>query len=85
MSFPLTLSDSLIEASLIIITGTLPTMRLFLLHIAPGLFGEPEPTRTWTTHRDNGWELQHRETHGIFDVEDGSSQRRMLPTKSEAS
>jgi hypothetical protein len=32
--------DSLIEANLIIITGCLPTMRLFFRHVTPRLIGE---------------------------------------------
>lgn len=36
----LTFDFSLIEANLVIVTGCLPTMRLFFRHVAPGLIGE---------------------------------------------
>jgi hypothetical protein len=36
---------SLIEANLVIITGCLPAMRLFLRHVAPRLIGEPSTCR----------------------------------------
>ncbi|PVI04225.1 hypothetical protein DM02DRAFT_669228 [Periconia macrospinosa] len=70
----------LIEASLFIITGTLPTMRLFLRHIAPSWIGDTEATRT-VTHREPGWELQHQGTHGTYDAADASSEREIYPTK----
>ncbi|KAJ8109483.1 hypothetical protein OPT61_g7428 [Boeremia exigua] len=73
----------LIEASLIVITGTLPTMRLFLKHIAPSLIGETEATQPSTTRRESGWELQHRGTHDPYDIEDGSSEREIFNTKGE--
>lgn len=79
----LTLFVSLIEASLIVITGTLPTMRLFLKHIAPSLVGETEATHPSTTRRESGWELQHRGTHDPYDIEDGSSEREIFNTKGE--
>lgn len=76
-SASLTVSVSLIEASLIIITGTLPTMRLFLKHVAPTLIGDSEATQP-TTRRETGWELQHQGTHDPYDIEDGSSEREIL-------
>ncbi|KAJ4989116.1 integral membrane protein [Stagonosporopsis vannaccii] len=75
----------LIEASMIIITGTLPTMRLFLKHVAPTLVGETEATQPSTTRRHSGWELQHRGTHDPYEIEDGSSERGIFPTKDKAS
>ncbi|KAF1362648.1 hypothetical protein EJ07DRAFT_105666, partial [Lizonia empirigonia] len=75
----------LIEASLIIITGTLPTMRLFLRHVAPTLIGESEATHASTKRHETGWELQHREMHDPYDLEDGSSEREIFPAKRESS
>lgn len=76
---------SLIEASLIIITGTLPTMRLFLKHVAPTLIGVTEATHPTITRRGSGWELQHQGTHDLYETEDGSSDREMISMKDEAS
>ncbi|KAE9962581.1 hypothetical protein BLS_000164 [Venturia inaequalis] len=73
----------LIEASLIIITGTLPTMRLFLRHVAPTLIDDPDVVRTSMTLRKTGWELQHRGTHDPYDIEDGASERETLDPKGE--
>lgn len=75
--------DSLIEASLIIITGTLPTMRLFLRHVAPTLIDDPDVVRTSMTLRKTGWELQHRGTHDPYDLEDGASEGETLDPKGE--
>ncbi|KAH6614189.1 hypothetical protein C7974DRAFT_444198 [Boeremia exigua] len=73
----------LIEASLIIITSTLPTMRLFLHHVAPTLVGETEATQPSGTRQGAGWELQNRETHDPYEIEDGSSEREIFPKKSD--
>lgn len=40
LRLPLIVLQSLIEANLVIITGCLPTMRLFFKHVAPNLIGE---------------------------------------------
>ncbi|QDS72191.1 hypothetical protein FKW77_004981 [Venturia effusa] len=75
----------LIEASLIIITATLTSMRLFLRHVAPAWMGEMEIVGTSPTLRETGWELQHRGTHDPDDVEDGSSEGDVYHTKDQSS
>lgn len=77
--------DSLIEASLIIITGTLPTMRIFLRHVAPTLIGDSEVTPTATALRETGWELQHQGMHDPYGLEDGTSEVETLDPKAEPS
>ncbi|KAF2641565.1 hypothetical protein P280DRAFT_426256 [Massarina eburnea CBS 473.64] len=74
----------LIEASLIIITGTLPTIRLFLRHVAPALIGNLDTAPTSTTHIESVWELHPWKTHDLHEIEDGSSEREILPLKGEA-
>ena len=84
----LTSRFSLVEASLIIITGTLPTMRLFLRHVAPRWITDTENTQTAPTNRSRepGWELQHQGTHDPYELEeDGSSERVMFPNKDDGS
>jgi hypothetical protein len=78
VSLSLTSFASLIEASLIIVTGTLPTMRLFLKHVAPTWIGDSEATQLSAASRELGWELQHRGTHDSYDIEDGSSERELF-------
>lgn len=60
-------------------------MRLFLRHVAPSLVGTEQPSRSMTTHREPGWELQHQGTHDPYDMEDGSSERKIFPAKSSES
>ncbi|TLD32550.1 hypothetical protein E2P81_ATG05526 [Venturia nashicola] len=73
----------LIEASLIIITGTLPSMRLFLRHVAPTLLGDSEVARIPTTRRETGWELQHRGARDPYDLEYESSEGEILDPKEQ--
>ncbi|KAI4672759.1 uncharacterized protein J4E78_001261 [Alternaria triticimaculans] len=68
----------LIEASLIIITGSLLTLRLFLRHVAPSLVGSSEATRPSGTQQDFGFELQEHGMLDPYDVEDGASEREIL-------
>ncbi|KAF2443255.1 hypothetical protein P171DRAFT_433553 [Karstenula rhodostoma CBS 690.94] len=77
----------LIEASLIIITGSLPTMRLFLRHVAPTLIGDSEAAHTLTSHRepDRGWELHRSAKHDPYDVGDEESERQIFARGSQAS
>ncbi|KAF1952215.1 hypothetical protein CC80DRAFT_495554 [Byssothecium circinans] len=49
---------SLIESSLVVITGAMPTMRQFLRHIAPGVLGE---STTSDRSRETGY-FAHRNT-----------------------
>ena len=74
----LTRSTSLIEASLIIITGSLLTLRLFLRHVAPSLVGSSEATRPSATQQDFGFELQEHGMLDAYDLEDGASEREIL-------
>ena len=74
----LTRSTSLIEASLIIITGSLLTLRLFLRHVAPSLVGSFEATPPSATRQDFGFELQEHGMLDPYDVEDGASEREIL-------
>lgn len=75
LSIP-TSSTSLIEASLIIITGSLPTMRLFLNHVAPSWVNSSEATRPSTVRQEH--ELQHQGAPDPYDIEDGASEREIL-------
>ena len=80
---PLTSSISLIEASLIIITGSLPTLRLFVRHVAPSLIGTSEATRPSASRQDYGLELQGHGMADAYDSEDGASEREILGTAND--
>ncbi|KAH6883257.1 hypothetical protein BKA58DRAFT_435004 [Alternaria rosae] len=73
----------LIEASLIIITGSLPTLRLFVRHVAPSLIGTSEATRPSATRQDYRLELQGHGMADAYDSEDGASEREILGTAND--
>ncbi|KAI8937382.1 hypothetical protein NX059_006586 [Plenodomus lindquistii] len=68
----------LIEATLIIITSSLPTMRLFLKHIAPTLIGDVGATQPLSASQDHSWELQHQRRHDPYEIEDHTSESGIL-------